>query len=118
MHAHPSGIPVQFARHGQDALHAGILRGDAEVQPSLFQQFDNAFGVEHDPHLVFEYQHPPDQRMDDVVFLHGEHRAPYGRETVQRLSRLFGVEDIPQFPLADVRQHGRRLQQDGDPVQQ
>ena len=118
LHTHPSGIPVQFARHCQDALHAGILRRDAEVQSRLFQQFDDAFGVEQDPDLVFEDLHPPDQRMDDVVFLHGEHRAPYGRETVQRLSRLFGVEDITQFPLADVRQHGRSLQQDGDPVQQ
>jgi hypothetical protein len=34
--------PVQFARHGQDALHAGIPRGDAEVQSSLLQQFDDA----------------------------------------------------------------------------
>ena len=67
MHAHPSGIPVQSARHGQDALHAGILRGDAEVQSRLFQQFDNAFGVEHDPHLIFEYQHPLDKRMDEFI---------------------------------------------------
>lgn len=56
--------------------------------------------------------------MDEFIALHREHCTPEGRDVLQRLSRLPGVERVPEFAAADLRQHGRSFEERRDPVQQ